>query len=101
LRGLSFQGKYAIVGLSKSRENKTFSGLALDINLQSAEANARCGVQVIDLNSGAIVHWIWLEGVVRELYDVVALRGVVRPQLLGFKTDEIRRVLRVADEEKL
>ncbi len=95
LRGLSFHGDYAIVGLSKSRENKTFSGLALDENLKSSDAQARCGIHVIDLKSGDIVHWIRIEGIVSELYDVVALQGVVRPQALGFKTDEIRRVIRV------
>ena len=101
LRGLSFHGDYAIVGLSKSRENKTFSGLELDNNLQSGDAEARCGLQVIDLNSGDVVHWIRIEGVVSELYDVVVLPGVVRPQALGFKTDEIRRVLRVGVEQTL
>lgn len=101
LRGLSFHGDYAIVGLSKSRNSKTFSGLELDNNLTSSNADARCGIQVIDLNSGDVVHWIRIEGVVSELYDVVVLPGVVRPQALGFKTDEIRRVLRVGDEQTL
>ncbi len=99
LRGLSFHGDYAIVGLSKSRENKTFSGLELDNNLKSGDAEARCGIQVIDLRSGDVVHWIRIEGVVVELYDVVTLPGVVRPQALGFKTDEIRRVLRIGNTE--
>jgi hypothetical protein len=31
---------------------------------------------------------------VTELYDVVGLPDVVRPMALGFKTDEIQRVLR-------
>ena len=101
LRGLSFHGDYAIVGLSKSRENKTFSGLELDNNLQSGDAEARCGLQVIDLNSGDVVHWIRIEGVLSEMYDVVGLASVVRPQALGFKTDEIRRVLRVGVEQTL
>ena len=101
LRGLSFHGDYAIVGMSKSRASKTFSGLALDENLKASDAEARCGVQVIDLKSGDVVHWIRIEGVVSELYDVVGLPGVVRPQALGFKTDEIRRVLRVGDEQPL
>jgi hypothetical protein len=35
------------------------------------------------------VHWLWLQGVVRELCDVVVLPGVRRPMPLGFKTDEI------------
>lgn len=99
LRGLSFHGDFAIVGMSKSRENKTFSGLELDHNLKSSDAEARCGFQVIDLNSGDVVHWVRVEGVVSEMYDVVVLPDVVRPQVLGFKSDEIRRVLRVGDEQ--
>jgi len=99
LRGLSFQGDYAIVGLSKSRENKTFSGLDLDNNLKAGDAEARCGVQIIDLRSGDVVHWLRVEGVVTELYDVVALSGVLRPQAVGFKTDEIRRILRVGEPQ--
>jgi uncharacterized protein (TIGR03032 family) len=101
LRGLSFHGDYAIVGLSKSRENKTFSGLELDGNLKSGGVDARCGVQIIDLRSGDVVHWIRVEGVVQELYDVVTLPNVKRPQALGFKTDEIRRVLRVGEIQPL
>jgi uncharacterized protein (TIGR03032 family) len=101
LRGLSFHGDYAIVGLSKSRENKTFSGLELDNNLKSFDGEARCGLQVIDLRNGEVVHWIRIDGVVNELYDVVAMAGVMRPQALGFKTDEIRRVLRVKENESI
>jgi uncharacterized protein (TIGR03032 family) len=95
MRGLSFCGHFALVGLSKPRQNKTFSGLALDDNLKSRNAEARCGVQVIDLRTGDAVHWLRMEGVVEELYDVVVLPNVRRPMALGFKTDEIRRVLSV------
>jgi uncharacterized protein (TIGR03032 family) len=97
LRGLSFHGDYALVGLSKQRENRTFSGLALDDNLASAQAEPRCGLQVIDLRSGDIVHWLRIDGMVSELYDVVTLPGVRRPQAIGTVTDEIRRVLRVGE----
>ncbi len=97
LRGLAFHGDYAIVGISKSRENRTFSGLDLDENLKKSDAEPRCGLQVIDLNTGDVVHWARIEGVVSELYDVVAMPDVQRPQALGFKTDEIRRVIRVPD----
>lgn len=95
MRGLSFHGDFALVGLSKPRHNKTFSGLALDANLKSRNAEARCGVQVIDLRTGDVVHWLRMEGVVEELYDVITLPNVRRPMALGFKTDEIRRVLSV------
>jgi uncharacterized protein (TIGR03032 family) len=102
LRGLSLQGDYALVGLSRPRHNKTFSGLPLDDLLKSRHSEPRCGVQVIDLRSGDVIHWLRLEGVVEELYDVVALPGVRRPMALGFKTDEIRRVLSIeADNGEL
>ena len=97
MRGLSFHGNYALVGLSKPRHNKTFSGLPLDDKLKSRQAEPRCGIQIIDLRTGDVVHWVRIEGVVDELYDVVALPGVRRPMALGFKTDEIRRVLSIEE----
>jgi uncharacterized protein (TIGR03032 family) len=94
LRGLAFAGDYAVVGLSGPRhDRKTFGGLALDEELAKRGAEPRCGLQVIDLRTGDVVHWVRIEGLVSELYDVVALPGVVRPMALGFKTDEIQRLL--------
>jgi len=101
LRGLAFAGDFAVVGMSKPRENKTFSGLALDGNLASRGAEARCGLGVIDLRSGDMVHWLHIEGIVSELYDVVVLPGAMRPKALGFKTDEIRRTISVGDPTPL
>ncbi len=97
MRGLYFHGDYAIVGLSRPRHNKTFSGLPLDENLRSRKAEPRCGLQVIDLRTGDAVHWLRIEGVVEELYDVITLPGVRRPMALGFKTDEINRVVSIEE----
>jgi hypothetical protein len=52
-----------------------------------------CGLLVIDLRSGDIVHWLRIEGVVEELYDVAVLPDIRRPMAVGFRTDEIRRIL--------
>lgn len=93
LRGMAFWDKFAIVGLSKPRGNKTFSGLALDERLAAHDATPRCGLMVIDLHTGDIAHWLELEGVVEELYDVAVLPGVRRPMSLGFRTEEICRLL--------
>ncbi len=95
-RGLALCGDYAVVGLSKPRENKTFTGLELQDGLVQRDAEARCGLAVVDLRSGDIAHWLWIDGLVAELYDVVVLPGVRRPMALGFKTDEIRRTISVA-----
>lgn len=98
-RGLSFINGFAVVGVSKPRNNKTFSGLQLDERLQEKNAEARCGLYVIDLNTGDAVHWLRIEGLVDELYDVAVLPNIKRPMAIGLKTDEIRRVLSVAPNE--
>ena len=95
MRGLYFQGDYALVALSRPRHNKTFAGLPLDENLKSHGSEAWCGVQVIDLRSGDIVHWLRFEGFVDELYDVIPLPGAQRPKALGFVSDEIRHVISI------
>ncbi len=101
LRGLTFVGDFAVVATSKPRENKTFTGLALDDNLAQRKAEARCQVAVIDLRSFDLTHWLRIEGVVEELYDVVALPEVQRPMAIGFKTDEIRRTLSMGEPDSL
>jgi uncharacterized protein (TIGR03032 family) len=97
LRGLAFSGDHAIVSLSQPRHDQTFGGLALDAELARKSADAQCGLHVIDLANGNVAHWLKIEGAVSEIYDVITLPGVLRPMALGFKTDEIQRLL-VADE---
>jgi uncharacterized protein (TIGR03032 family) len=100
-RGLACHGPFAVIGLSKPRQSRTFSGLPLDDELARRDAEPRCGLMVIDLRTGDAVHWLRIEGVVEELYDVVLLPGVRRPMALGLKTDEIRRVITVGPGEAL
>lgn len=96
-RGLAFLGRQAIIGLSLPRENRTFSGLPLDDELRRRDAQARCGLIIVDLNSGDVTGWVRIEGLVRELYDVAVLPGVTRPTLIGFKTEEVRFVISIED----
>lgn len=92
-RGLAFVGEYALVGLSRAR-NRSFSGLGLDQQLAQRKVEARCGIAVIDLRTGDQVHSVRFEGVVEELYDVAVIPAARRPMLLGFKSDEIKRMIR-------
>ncbi len=96
-RGLSFIGNFAVIGTSLPRDNRTFTGLALDDELARRGAEPRCAILVIDLRTGDTVHWARFNGVVKELYDVAVLPGVVRPAAIGFKSDEIRRVITIGD----
>lgn len=95
-RGLTFVGDHAVIGLSLPRDNKTFQDLPLDAALTEKNTEARCGLIVVDLKTGDTVHWVRFEGVVTELYDVALISGIKNPSLVGFKSDEIRRVIKVA-----
>jgi uncharacterized protein (TIGR03032 family) len=88
VRGLSFHGNFAFVGLSKPRYER-FEGLALDKKLKDADSEPWCGVQVIDLNTGACVHWFRIDGAIGELYDVAVVPGVTRAMSLGFASNEV------------
>jgi uncharacterized protein (TIGR03032 family) len=101
LRGLAFVGDYAVVGLSHPRDDKTFGGLALEAELAKRAADPRCGLLIIDMRTGDVVHWLRVEGLVRELYDVAALPQVSRPMALGFKTDEIQRTIAIGESGQL
>lgn len=96
-RGLAIHGNFAVIGLSTCRENRTFSGLPLDDVLVAKNTSPRCGLLIVDLRSGDVVHSLNIAGVVRELYDVAALPGVRMPSALGFKTEEIRRTITIED----
>jgi uncharacterized protein (TIGR03032 family) len=93
LRGLSFHGDFAVVGLSKPRKDKSFEGLSLQRKLEAKDVKPRCALQVINLITGDIVHELRIEGVVEELYDVCVLPGVKRPMAIGFVKEEIRNTL--------
>lgn len=96
LHGISFAGDFVVVGLSSLRKNRTFAGLPLDDNL-----SPRCGLQVIHLKTGDTVYWLRIKGIVQKLCDVIVLPGARRPQVLGFKTDEIHRMLSVGEMQSL
>ncbi|QXQ05333.1 TIGR03032 family protein [Sphingosinicellaceae bacterium] len=88
LRGLSFHGDLAFVGLSKPRYER-FEGLALDQRLRDADSEPWCGVQVIDTKTGRCVEWFRIDGAVSELYDVEVLPQVTCPMALGPDSPEI------------
>jgi uncharacterized protein (TIGR03032 family) len=95
IRGVAFHGDFAILGLSRPRDNKTFNGLALDARLEKEKISARSGLVVVDLKTGGMPHALYAEGFISELYDVITLPDVQRPSMIGFRNDQIRRVLSI------
>ncbi|MFO1209148.1 MAG: TIGR03032 family protein [Amaricoccus sp.] len=93
-RGLAFLGDHAVIGVSRPRENRTFEGLALNERLEREGVGPICHLAVVNLATGDVEHRLTIEGVVEELYDVAVLPGVIRPSVVGFRTEEIRFLVR-------
>jgi len=96
VRGLALVGgHFALVGLSKPRENKTFSGLKLDDTLAARKISPRCGIYLIDLRTGDVVHHLIIGGIVTELYDVAIIPGVRQPAMVGLDSEEQKRTISI------
>ncbi|MGB0683572.1 MAG: TIGR03032 family protein [Magnetovibrionaceae bacterium] len=89
-RGMAMYRNYAVVCVSQPRDEATFGGLPLDDNLERAKLKAACGILVIDIERGEIVHWLRLDGPIQELFDIALMPGATRPRAVGFKGDEIK-----------
>lgn len=101
VRGLAFAGGCAVVGLSKLRSPQ-FTGLPLEERL-NAEGNPGgcCGLRVIDLASGEILHSLDLPEPIDELFDVAVLPGVRQPRALGLQGEEIDCLVKIPEQPEL
>ena len=71
------------------------SGLPLQDRLVAEKVEPRCAIYVVDTETGDVAHWLRIQGVVNELYDVVALPGIKRPMMVGFRQQDIRRFVTI------
>ena len=94
VRGLAFHNNHAVVGLSLPR-NGSFSGLQLDEELASRDADPWCGVQIVSLATGDVVEWIRFETAVTEMLDVCAIPGVRLASASAPGTPEIDRLITI------
>jgi uncharacterized protein (TIGR03032 family) len=101
VRGLDFHGDHAVVGMSKGKDDDGFQKLPLQQRLIELGEEPRCGVAVINLQSGRTIGTLFIDGFVTEVYEVRVLPGVTRPMALGFKTNEIERMISIGPAQKL
>lgn len=94
LRGMSFSGRYAFVGLSKARETNVFGGLPI---LKRAP-DVKCGVGIMDLQSGKTVAVLKFESVVSEIFAVEVVSGCRNPFFAGSRQGGESRELWVVEE---
>jgi len=90
-RGLTFHGRFAFVGLSKIREKDFFGGMP--IAEQYGEAERRCGVCAVDLDTGALAAFLWFEAGTAEIFDLRVLPGPRWPTVVGFQGDTLDGIM--------
>ncbi len=87
-RGLALHGNYAFIGLSKIRETSTFS----PVPLAQVRDQLRCGVWVIDLQSGQQIGWVEFQRSVTEVFDVQLLPERRFPAVIGLSKNTIQQL---------
>lgn len=65
-RGIDFVERYAIIGLSEVRETAVFAGLPLT----EREQDRKCGVWIVDIETGQTVGFLVFSGGVQEIFSV-------------------------------
>jgi uncharacterized protein (TIGR03032 family) len=81
-RGMALIGRFAVIGLSRPRGGG-FSGLALQERLAHHRVEPRCGLMVVDLETGSAVEWLRISGAIEELFDVAVLPQTRQPVILA------------------
>lgn len=89
-RGMAIVGRYAVIGLSRAREGGSFGDLPLSARLARHRIEPRCGLMIVDLETGSAVEWLTFGGEVDELFDVAAIPNTRHPAIMG----DPRRVAR-------
>ena len=105
VRGLAFVGDganaCAVVGLSKLRSPQ-FTGLPLEQRLNDMGLpGGCCGLRVIDMATGTVLHTLDLPEPIDELFDVVALPGVRQPRALGLQGEDIHCLVKLPGRASL
>jgi uncharacterized protein (TIGR03032 family) len=87
LRGLSFVGNFALIGMCQIREKHIFGGLPV----QKRHAKLLCGVAIVDLRNGQPVGMLEFTSGCQELFEVQFIEGVHRPMILNLERPETRQ----------
>jgi len=68
-RGIDFIERYALIGLSQVRETAVFAGLPLT----EREQDRKCGVWIVDIETGETVGFLVFSSAVQEIFSVQVL----------------------------
>jgi uncharacterized protein (TIGR03032 family) len=92
-RGLAVHGRFAVVGTSRRKWDETFGDVALEERLTSSGTAARCGVHIVDLDTGRADHWLFIEGVGPDVGDVAVLPRVRQADAVAYQGESIENLV--------
>ena len=92
-RGIDFIERYALIGLSQVRESSVFAGLPLT----EREQDRKCGVWIVDIETGKTEGYIEFSEGVQEIFSVQVVPGSY-PALLDLNDPLIASSYSLPDE---
>ena len=101
LRGLDFSGKYAVLGCSRTQGGELFDGLPLQAVMRQKNLAPWHGLYVVALDTGAIVHWLQLDGAAVAIQAVAVLPNVRRPMAVEADGDQAQVTVTVGPPDSL
>lgn len=92
-RSMEIIGNFAVISVARPGKDEAKEVPQLMANLKEHDIEPRCGLVVVDLVSGKIMHWLRLDGVIDTLDNIGIVPGVYQARAVGFKNDEIARTI--------
>ncbi len=93
LRGLTFVGHHALIGLCQIREKKVFDGMPV----AARNAELVCGIAVVDTRSGKRIGLLRFTEGCSEIYDLRFLPGLRKPNVLNLAKDDVKLAISAPD----
>jgi len=93
-RGMAFLDNYAVIGLSLPRRQGALANLPIGENMgRHGFKEPSCGLALVDIRAGKLVHVFRIEGSLKEIYDVAVLHGTRRPWALSPNSKEVEQMI--------
>jgi len=93
LRGLTFVGDHALIGLCQIREKKIFDGMPV----ATRHRELICGIAVVDTRSGRQIGLLRFTEGCSEIYDLRLLPGIRKPNVLNLLKDDVKLAVSAPD----
>jgi uncharacterized protein (TIGR03032 family) len=101
LRGLTFHGDFAFVGSSIPRADSVIKHAKLDSKIAQQGQVQTCGIFVVNLKLGKVVHAVRISGAIQEVYDVAVLPNTLRPRAEGPASETLDFMLNIGPQQSL